>query len=159
LSRCQNLLQRGEFVPPVPGNGVVFSDLHAAPDLGSQKPEFRSIHRQIGDASVFFVANTSHVGAQVRIQLPVSGMQLELWDPVWGSMHDLPQFSRNNGTTQLELEFAAAQSFFLVFRKPKQADGQGSNLKRYRTISTLEGSWKVAFNPVWGGLLLLPSRS
>jgi hypothetical protein len=151
LWRCQNLLQRGKFVPPAPGNGVVFRDVRGASGGGPRKPEFRSIHRRIGDASLFFVANTSRIGAIARIQLPVSGMQPELWDPVWGSMRDLPQFSRNNGTTQLELEFAAAQSFFLVFRKPVRADGHGSNLTQYRTICKLDGSWEVAFSPAWGG--------
>jgi hypothetical protein len=151
LSRCQNLLQRGTFVAPAQGNQVILSDVRGTSGADLPKPEFRSIHRQIGNASVFFVANTGRVGAQVHIQLPVSGMQPEQWDPVWGSMRDLPQFSSSNGTTHLELEFAAAQSFFLVFRKPQQGDGRGSNLARYQTISTVEGSWEVAFSPAWGG--------
>jgi hypothetical protein len=60
---------------PIPGKEILFSvvnDESSEPD--SPKPEFCSIHRQIGSASIFFVANTSHVGAHAEIQLPISGM-------------------------------------------------------------------------------------
>ncbi len=153
LWRCQNLLQRGEFVPSSPATSVSFSAI--MPEKGGRMPEFHTIRRDLDNAVVFFIANTERSGGSVRITVPVSGQQPELWDPVWGTMRDLSAFEQTATATTLTLEFAPAQSFFLVFRRPASRPNHNSfdepNTTEFRLLTTLDGSWHVSFDPAWGG--------
>jgi len=143
--RCQNLLQRGVYVDESTANSAAFSGI-------TGKLEFKSIRRDIGTASVFFVANVARAAGKVRVSFPITGKQPELWDPVWGTMRDATAFEQRDGVTSFELEFAEAQSIFVVFRKSARQSGKaGSNIASFQSLSTLDGSWDVAFDPAWGG--------
>lgn len=161
LWRCQNLLQRGRFVSPSPETSAGFTAF--MPDENGLNPQFKSVRRDLGDASIFFVANTERCSGSVKIILPITGRQPELWDPVWGTMRDIQDYEQDGKTTGFTLYFASAQSFFLVFRKPlaKPLDKKtvspqpfelnAGNTPVLETVATLEGSWHVAFDPAWGG--------
>ena len=76
-----------------------------------------------------------------------------MWDPVWGTRRDLPAYTRQNGTTTVDLEFAAAQSFFVVFRRPakRAASSSAANFSEFAPLLTLDGPWTVHFDTAWGG--------
>ncbi len=150
LWRCQNLLQQGDYVEASEATSARL--VNGKGEVNGANPEFKSIHRKIGQASVFFVANIAWPAGSVRATFPVSGLQPELWDPVWGTMRDLPAFEQANGRLTLDLRFEPAQSFFIVFRKPAGVSKTGkSNMPSYRTLTSLDGRWDVSFDPAWGG--------
>ena len=109
LARCQALLQWGEIATDK-------NDFAVADRVG--KINLRSIHRRKGDADIFFVANLSRSSGAAKCSFAVSGKQPELWNPVTGEKRELPEFEIKDGKTIVPLEFASAESCFIVFRKP-----------------------------------------
>jgi hypothetical protein len=145
LWRCQTLLQAGTFVPASDKTSAKFT-------AATGKLELQSIHRQHKGSDLYFVANLAHTGGTVQCSFPVTGRQPELWDPVWGTMRDLPAFNQANGLTTLQLNFEPTESFFVVFRKPASAVPQaGPNFATLQTVADVTGGWSVHFDPKWGG--------
>jgi hypothetical protein len=149
LWRCQNLLQRGTFVEPSAASSAVFREIVG--DAGvAAKPELKSIRRNIGSAAVFFVANVARASGSARLEFPVSGMQPEIWDPVWGTIKDVNAFEQTSKSTSFPLAFADAQSFFIVFRNPVGKTNPAKPASQH-VIAAMAGSWDVTFDPKWGG--------
>ncbi len=145
LWRCQTLLQAGEFVAASETTSAKFA-------IASGKPEVQSIHRRHKGSDVYFLANLAATGGVVQCSFPVTGRQPELWDPVWGTMRDLPAFQQAHGVTTVELRFEPTESFFIVFRKPAVAvAATGANFAELETVAEVAGSWSVHFDPQWGG--------
>ena len=76
------------------------------------------IHRRIGDTDVYFVANPYSFAVDANCVFRVGGRVPELWDPETGVICVAPGFTTGQGVTQVPLRFEAAQSVFVVFRKP-----------------------------------------
>lgn len=111
------------------------------------------IHRQTDQMDIYFVANLSETAGQVDVAFRVSGNAPELWDPVTGGRRNLPEFQREQGRTVVPLQFAAKQSWFVVFQKPI-GNTKAPNRKNFRDssrVSELLGPWEVSFDPRWGG--------
>ena len=145
LWRCQTLLQAGEFVLASDQTSVKL-------EAKAGTMELKSIHRRHKGSEVYFIANLAASGGVAQCSFPVTGMQPELWDPVWGTMRDLPAFAQTNRVTTLELKFEPTQSFFVVFRKPTAAaTGTTVNFAELETVADVAGSWSVHFDPAWGG--------
>jgi hypothetical protein len=151
LGRCQSLLQRGEYVAPSPETSLrVNTDDPTIPG-----PEIHSIHRRDGDTEMYFVANTARYPGSVECTFPIQGRQPELWDPVADTARDLHNYRQTSYGTNLTLQFAEAQSFFVIFRKsigPKGTVAKPqTDFPEQKELSTIEGSWQVSFDPKWGG--------
>jgi hypothetical protein len=145
LWRCQTLLQAGEFVPASESSSGKFQ-------TQSGQLELQSIHRRHKGSDLYFVANIAHTAGAAHCSFPVTGRQPELWDPVWGTMRDLPAFEQANGITTLQLSFEPTESFFVVFRKPLGvAPQQAPNFPELQTVAEVTGAWSVHFDPKWGG--------
>ena len=142
IARCQALLQWGSPAPP-PG----FSSTDLSPTL-----KLRGIHRSNTAAHVFFLANTGQGTGTATCILPVGGMTPELWDPVTSSIRDLTDFKSADNSTHLILDFAPAQSCFIVFRKsgPKP-ESTTRNFPLSQEAKKITGPWRVTFDPTWGG--------
>lgn len=143
LGRCQFMLQRGRVV-------------EAPNDFSVEAPQggldLRSLHRIDEQSDIYFVANIARNGGQARCAFGVSGRQPELWDPVWGTIRDLPEFETRPGATVIPMTFAPAQSFFVVFRRPSDpAKAGGKNFPEPKVGSELPGPWNVTFDKRWGG--------
>ncbi len=149
--RCQALLQWGAHVNQPDAFKVVSPDASA----GKQPPlALRWIQRGSGDAQVFFVANPDRAaGGAVVGSFAVANRRPELWNPVTGERRLLTEFKEADGRTMVPLEFAPAQSWFVVFRNPRSAvkDGAADNFPPLVEMATLSGPWTVAFDPAWGG--------
>ncbi len=142
--RCQALLQWGKR-QDVP---VDFEVNQASSGL-----KLRSIHRRGEQAEVYFVVNTAAaVGGMATCSFAGGDHQPELWDAVWGTRRDLPEFERRDGRTLIPLQFAPGQSWFVVFRKKTEAKslGAGKNFPEVKLVTELAGPWAVAFDPKWG---------
>jgi hypothetical protein len=112
----------------------------------------QGIHRSDGSAHVFFVANASQGSGSATCMFQVGGMTPELWDPVSCTMRDLTDFQTSESSTRLNLDFSAAQSCFVVFRKPISAPNpKRRNSPVIREALAIGGAWNVSFDPAWGG--------
>jgi len=139
LQRCQALLQWGSAA-----NGDVKIDRN-------QGVSVRTLHRRNDTADVFFLVNQKDTRASARCTFDNTvGRQPELWDPLTAAMRDLADFSRTNGATQLTLEFAPRQSWFVVFRSPAKSTS-GPNFPMRKPVAEITGPWEVRFDPRWGG--------
>lgn len=136
LGRCQALLQWGA---------------RAAGGFAAEGLAVNSIHRTNNDAHVFFVAHAGS-GGQARCTFAVDGMQPELWDPVRGTIRNLTDFRQDDDQTTVPLEFAPAQSWFVVFRnKAVQPKERRANFPELKSATEITGPWEVRFDPRWGG--------
>ena len=120
-----------------------------------ENPEqFDYIHRTSGDAEIYFVINRTNKNEMGIFTFRISGKQPEIWNPVTGEMLKANAFTQSNGCTTLPLEFNQFGSWFIVFRKPIAIDAVGkatSNFPKVSPIVELGDSWKVTFDPEWGG--------
>ncbi|MDP9038714.1 MAG: hypothetical protein M3O02_05485 [Acidobacteriota bacterium] len=145
LWRCQTLLQTGDFVPASTQTSATLTPKTGALTL-------QSIHRLHGKEHIYFVANVAHTAGTAECSFPVSGLQPELWDAVWGTMRPLNAISSANGQTVFNLEFAPSQSYFIVFRKPLAGLAKSrTDFPTLTRLADLPGSWNVRFDPKWGG--------
>jgi hypothetical protein len=142
--RCQALLQWGQIAHSENNPELISED---------QSLRIRHIHRKLGKTEVFFVANTAHSSGNAECIFNVTGIQPELWDPVTGTIRDLPEFEDSGTAVSVPLKFEDAQSFFIVFRKKlsgKQSDKPG-NFTPMKDLASIDTPWKVTFDPAWGG--------
>ena len=112
------------------------------------------IHRQAGDAEVYFVASRWEHPENVTCTFRVAGKQPELWDPVTGEIRDVVAFQQEKGRTVIPLEFGPCGSTFVVFRRPISPDTAGKAASNYpdaKLLTALSGPWSVNFDPKWGG--------
>ena len=112
------------------------------------------IHRSASDAEVYFLANRHARTEFVRGVFRVSERRPELWNPVNGTIHNLPEFEVKDGRAFVPLRFAPAQSCFVVFRKNASAVAPQSSERNYfvlNPIAEISGSWEVSFDPAGGG--------
>jgi len=86
------------------------------PDF-SASPLLRYIHRRIGDAEVYFVANPEPRNIQAAASFRIVGQQPELWWPDSGRMEKSVSFQASNGVTSVALNLEPSGSVFVVFRK------------------------------------------
>ena len=112
------------------------------------------IHRRRPGADWYFVSNQAGRPRKEHCRFRVTGRQPELWDPVTGLIRDLPAYQERETHTAVPLEFAAGQSFFLVFRKEAKenlAGGERANFEDLKKVGQLSGPWEVSFDAQWGG--------
>jgi hypothetical protein len=120
---------------------------------GPEGAFLRSIHRRDGNCDFYFVANVADSAATLTCSFPVAGKQPELWDPVWGTTRDLPDFKQNGSNIEVPLTFAPAQSYFIVFQKGAGGGGNAKLPNFPDLVSEMElaGARTVSFDPAWGG--------
>jgi len=120
---------------------------------GGPHPDIRWYQRKNNDEIFWFVCNHSYERARVEASFEVSGLQPEWWDPVDGSIHDLPEFHFEEGRTIIPLTFEPLQSGFVVFREKAVHQGQKGkpNFAGVKPVMEVSGSWEVSFDPRWGG--------
>ena len=113
------------------------------------------IHRRLPGNDWYFVSNQAGRPRKENCTFRLTGRQPELWDSVTGEIRKLPFFREVEGRTVVPLEFAAGQSFFVVFRQAVETEQSarepGSNFEVLRTLRELAGPWEVSFDPQWGG--------
>lgn len=124
------------------------------PGQAEHPNNFDYIHRTSGDAEIYFVINRKNQPTTQNFTFRVAGKQPEIFDPVSGSIQPANAFQQGEGCTTLPLQFDRFGSCFVVFRKPIANEITGkaeSNFPKLVQQQSLDGSWNVAFDPVWGG--------
>jgi hypothetical protein len=106
------------------GSGRIITGKTAAEVLAARgvPPDFTSdraldfIHRRIGQAEVYFVANRLSHALNATCTFRATGRQPELWDPETGMIAPAAVWEEAEGVTRLPLRLEAAGSVFVVFR-------------------------------------------
>jgi len=117
------------------------------------------IHRRTDEADIYFVANLQPRAVALDCAFRARGGAPEIWDPVTGEARAVRSFRTTDTQTILPLEFAAHQSFFVVFPKspaprvavPEARGGLRANFPAFTSAGELTGAWTVKFDPHWGG--------
>ena len=140
----------------------VLRDIGVAPDFeyplsGNETCDnmLAYIHRRMPGKDWYFVSNQAGRPRKENCTFRLAGRKPELWDPLTGENRNLPAFRELAGRTIVPLEFAAGQSYFLVFRQAgvteSSALGPRQNFEALKMIRELTGPWEVSFDPHWGG--------
>ena len=127
------------------------------PDFSATDPEAAArldyIHRRTDEADIYFIRNKSLDPVVSDCVFRVTGRPPQLWDPADGMMQAAQTHQAVDGGTRVSLELPPGGSTFVVF-----SDGPASPSPRLpeKVTSkppapvTLDGPWKVSFDPAWG---------
>ena len=113
------------------------------------------IHRRRADADIYFLANPLKRPLDVTVALRATGQAVQLFDPLDGSVRDLPQKSvTKDGCTAVPLHFEPDQAVFVVVRRRSQKPEVGSqnlekNFPTTKTMMEISGAWQVSFDAAW----------
>jgi predicted GH43/DUF377 family glycosyl hydrolase len=110
-------------------------------------------HRQTPDADIYFISNQNQDSQAMSVSLRATGRVPELWDPISGEMRRANTWHVEHGRTIVPLRLEASGSIFVVFRETTDSQGQdeGHNGLELQTARTLDGPWRVTFDPRNGG--------
>jgi hypothetical protein len=115
----------------------------------------RFTHRRTEEMDIYFVSNSSDQRINAVGTFRVQGGQPELWHPVNGKQRVLPDFTVQSASVSIPLRFEPYESYFVVFPDKGKSGTVPARTKENfpsRTlIATIEGPWKVSFDPAWGG--------
>jgi hypothetical protein len=85
---------------------------------GGAPAGLRYIHKRIGEADVYFVANKDGERREAVATFRVSGKRPELWWPDTGRTEPAAAFEPAGGLTRVPLQLEPLESVFVVFRQP-----------------------------------------
>jgi hypothetical protein len=100
----------------------VLAKLQTPPDFAAGV-RLNWIHRQAGDAEIYFVANETAFAVEAKCHFRVKGLRPELWNPETGEISSLALYEETPEGISVPLRFEASASVFVVFRpQQKQFD-------------------------------------
>lgn len=109
------------------------------------------VHRRLSDADVYFLNNHSDRAFHDTVRLRTDARQAEYWDAVTGQRYMIPVKASGEKGMLLNLTLAPRESGFIVTSN-NQATGLLPIIADVQeTITPIEGSWNVYFDPRWGG--------
>ena len=112
----------------------------------------RYTHRTTEEEDIYFISNRTNQLVLDTCMFRVERGAPELWDPVTGETRLLSDYYYQDRFTSIPVKLEKDQSFFIVFPKNKKRLATGiKNFPEVETISEIEGTWTVSFDPKWGG--------
>ena len=124
--------------------------LKIEPDFHYSKPESDTsmlfVHRKLADGDLYYVDNRSDRAEQVEADFRVTGKAPELWHADSGVIEDAG-YRVSAGHTTVPLQLEPWGTVFVVFRKPATANSRTLPARTETKLTTLEGAWKVSFQP------------
>ncbi len=104
-------------------------------------------HRATAEGDLYFVTNQTSQQIRISPEFRVAGKQPECWNPVTGTLRNLPEFTANAGSTTVPLTLEPLQSCFVVFRKSATPAVAGAtNFPAHTTQTTLTNPWTITFD-------------
>jgi hypothetical protein len=131
----------------------VLGALAVPPDVEYSRPRIDttlvSIHRQVNDTHIYFVANQKERAEEVDVRFRIAGKAAELWRPETGRIEPGP-YSIEDGRTTVPLHLGPAESVFVVFRQAATSKSRAIARPVSKELTTVQGPWDVSFPPDWG---------
>jgi hypothetical protein len=151
ISRTQRYFGKGKVIWGLPVSRVltlagVTRDVEFSSPLDTK---LWWIHRNTGDADIYFVVNGTDSPLNIDLRLRIKGREAEIWDPATGLIEPSSYRFENNKTI-VPLQLSERQSLFVVFRNEttivsKTIPGQSSVI-----LTSLPGPWDISFPPGMG---------
>jgi hypothetical protein len=124
--------------------------LKIEPDFHYTKPESDTniifVHRRLPDGDLYFVDNRNDRDEVVEADFRVTGKAPELWHADTGMIEDAA-YTTSGGHTTVPLHLEPWGTVFVVFRKPGKAASRTLPKLMETKLETIEGAWKVSFQP------------
>ena len=139
------------------GKGKVYktSDIHSVldaenikPDIVSNSPELRWLHRQTNESDIYFLSTFPEKGFQGVVSFRSKEGNVEIWDPLSGEIV-AANSKVNDAYTEVELDIPAGNSCFVVIRN-KKSDKPLKPSKSNTKIDLTNASWQINFPQGWG---------
>ena len=115
----------------------------------------RYTHRTLPDREIYFVSNRTDQSVEDICLFRDGTQNAELWDAVTGEIRKLNNLEKTSKGISIKVKLDVSQSFFVIFNKSKSTVSEGVakviNFQDKKQILTLNGSWTVAFDTIWGG--------
>jgi hypothetical protein len=128
----------------------VLDSLVVAPDFTDARATPGSrllyVHRRLPAADVYFVNSRAPHPVTAEATFRVAGRAPELWHPDTGRIEPAA-YTIADGRTTVPLRLDPYESVFVVFRKPARGPARALPVVSETPLTTLEGSWKVTFQP------------
>jgi hypothetical protein len=128
----------------------VLAGLKAAPDFEYTKPQGDTnllfVHRRLPEGEVYWVDSRNARSQTVEATFRVAGKAAELWHADTGRIEPA-SYRIAGGRTIVPLPLAPYEAVFVVFRQPAAAPSRTVPVPVESVVATVEGPWKVAFQP------------
>ena len=129
---------------------AALKQMNVAPDFDYTKPgngqQIQFVHRKLADGDLYFLDNRGDSDSTVDASFRVNGKAPELWYSETGKMSPA-SFTVAGGRTTVPLHFEPWGTVFVVFRKPTKETSRVLPKVTDTQLATIEGPWKVAFEP------------
>ena len=143
-----------EFYPPYDSTATLLQKLGVNRDFVASG-SIRYNHRSLPDREIYFVSNRTDQPVEDVCLFRDGTQNAELWDAVTGEIHQLTNLEKTSKGISTRIKLDVSQSFFVVFNKTNSPVSENVtksiNFQDKKPILTLNGSWSVAFDTVWGG--------
>ena len=129
---------------------AALASLGVEPDFSYTKPQADSellfIHRRLSEGDLYFVDNRQDRAEHFEARFRVTGKAPEIWRADTGTAGPV-SYRVEGGQTIVPLDMQAEESFIVVFRTPATATSATVKQPKVSPLTTLDGSWNVAFQP------------
>ena len=121
-----------------------------APDLAyagaAADSDLPFVHRKLADGDAYYIVNRRNRSEHVEARFRVTGRVPELWHAETGAATPV-SYRSEGGVTVVPLDLAAEDAVFVVFRRPASAAALTVAAPALEPVATLDGPWRVAFQP------------
>ena len=135
------------------GSGTIAAALAALdvkPDFEYTKPqastELAFVHRKLADGDLYWVSHRNNRKEQVEATFRVQGKAPELWHAETGAVEPAAYHTEGDRCV-VPLTLEANDAVFVVFRSAATARSRTMPKPVETTLTTIEGSWDVTFQP------------
>jgi hypothetical protein len=129
---------------------AALKEMNVAPDFDYTKPgndeKIQFVHRKLADGDLYFLNNRGDNDSTVDATFRVTGKAPELWYSETGKVSPV-SFSVADGHTTVPLHLDPWGTVFVVFGKPTKETSYTVPKVTDTQVATVEGPWKVAFEP------------
>jgi hypothetical protein len=108
--------------------------------------ELLALHLRMDDADIYFVSNQSDQAQNVHGRFRVEGRAPEIWHAEAGT-NEAISYEKVPGGISAPLALSPHEAVFVVFRKPATAQAWTAPTVERTTVASLEGAWRVSFEP------------
>ncbi|ESQ86672.1 glycoside hydrolase [Asticcacaulis sp. AC460] len=134
-------------------NGKVISGRAVEPALASigVTPDFEAdgqilfVHRKTEDGDLYFVNNRATAPVKTEARFRVTGKTPQIWRADTGQAEPI-SYRIEGDVTVVPLDFAAQDSFFVVFREAATAASATIKAPTWTPLKTIDGPWQIAFD-------------
>ena len=129
---------------------AALKEMNITPDFDYTKPgngqQIQFVHRRLPNGDLYFLDNRGDNDSTVDATFRVTGKAPELWYSETGKVRPV-SFTMADGRTTVPLHFEPWGTVFVVFRKPTKETSYTLPKVSDNQVATVEGPWKVAFEP------------